>query len=420
MILHADGNSFYASCEQIFRPDLRGKAVVVLSNNDGVIIALNKEAKAVGLKRGDVFFKVRDLCRLKNVAVFSSNYTLYADISRRITSIYMEYAPQIEEYSIDESFLFFDDCNFSKKDYEEICHELKSRIMQEIGMPICVGAAPSKTLAKLYNKRAKEHGGVFVYDEETVDSLLADTPTSTIWNVGPATVAKLSRYGIRTALDLKHMNLSLAKEKLNVNGANTVLELNGKRCIDLVERDFKEVITSSRQFGKRVFDLASLECAAVEYAELAVERLRKQNSECSLVQVHLSTCSFSHPQDLPEEAFSDSAMVKLSRMSSYTPLIAQAALECVRRLYQNGFGYRTVMVSLCGIQPAAFQGELFVDPKLDMKRSSFMKTLDRINTNYGRNAIELCTANAYQGWQMRREFLSPCYTTRLSCLPGIK
>ena len=155
MILHADGNSFYASCEQIYRPDLRGKPVLVLSNNDGVVIAENKEAKALGVKRGDPYFKVKDICQARGISVFSSNYTLYADISKRITSIYMEYAPDIEEYSIDESFLFFDDCKWSKKDFEEIGFDLKRRILKEVGMPICVGGGPTKTLAKLYNKKAK-------------------------------------------------------------------------------------------------------------------------------------------------------------------------------------------------------------------------------------------------------------------------
>ena len=186
MILHADSNSFYASCEQIFRPDLRGKPVVVLSNNDGIVIALNKEAKAFGLKRGDPYFKVKEFCYLRGISVFSSNYTLYADISKRITSIYREFAPDIEEYSIDESFLFFDKCNWTLKEYEEIGRDLKARIYKEVGMPICVGIGPSKTLAKLYNKKAKEHGGVFVYDPELVDGLLESTDCETIWGIGPA------------------------------------------------------------------------------------------------------------------------------------------------------------------------------------------------------------------------------------------
>lgn len=181
MILHADANSFYASCEQIYRPDLRGKPVVVLSNNDGVIVALNKEAKAFGLKRGIPYYKTANFCKYNNITVFSSNYTLYADISRRITSIYLEYAPEIEEYSIDESFLFFQKSNgWTESDFYQISLELKNRIFREVGVPICVGAAPSKTLAKLYNKKAKEHGGIFIYNKNKNEHLLANTTCSEI------------------------------------------------------------------------------------------------------------------------------------------------------------------------------------------------------------------------------------------------
>ena len=279
MILHCDSNSFYASCEQIFRPDLRGKPVAVLSNNDGIIIALTKEAKALGIKRGDPFFKVRHICESNNITVFSSNYTLYADISRRITSIYMEYAPDIEEYSIDESFLFFNRCNFSVQDWYEIGHDLKQRIYKEIGMPICVGAAPTKTLAKLYNKKAKEHNGVFVYEPSKVDALLAQTDCGTIWGIGPARARTLLSHGIKNALQLKDMPLFDAKKLLTIQGFATVQELNGISCIDKVIREKKDVITSSRQFSKKVYDMKTLECALVQYAELAVERLRSQKSE---------------------------------------------------------------------------------------------------------------------------------------------
>ena len=248
MILHADGNSFYASCEQIFRPDLRDRPVVVLSNNDGVIIALNKEAKALGIKRGDVFFKVRETCERKNVTVFSSNYTLYADINRRITSIYLEFAPEIEEYSIDEAFLFFEKFKLPVNEWQQIGKELKQRIWKEVGMPICVGIAPTKTLAKLYNKRAKEHGGVFVYEEEKVDELLEKTNCTEIWGIGPSKAKKLALYGIKNALMLKNMPLDDAKKLMTVQGFATVQELRGIANIDRVTRTKKDVITSSRQF----------------------------------------------------------------------------------------------------------------------------------------------------------------------------
>ena len=420
MIFHADGNAFYASAEQIFRPDLRGKPVVVLSNNDGIIIALNREAKALGLVRGDPYFKVVHKCSVNGVAVFSSNYTLYADISRRITSIYLEYAPVIEEYSIDESFLFFDDCNLSQEDWQEIGWELKRRVLKEVGMPICVGAAPTKTLAKLYNKRAKEHGGVFVYSPQDVDGLLESTEVGTIWNVGPASVHTLHRLGIYNALQLKNMDLALAKKKLTVRGFNTVMELRGKRMIDRIEKERKDVVTSSRQFGRKVYELKELECAVLEYASLAVERLRQQQCECGMVCVCLSTCSYSHPLDSPMQSYSNSAVCRTYRMTSYTPEIGECAIACLRHIYRKGYGYRTVMVTLMDLQTEAMQNELFIDPRQDRKKRQFMKALDQVNGRCGWDALQLAGAVAQDGWQMRRNFLSPNYTTRLADIPKIR
>ena len=358
MILHADGNSFYASCEQIYRPDLRGKPVAVLSNNDGVIIALNKEAKALGIKRGDPFFQVRDICERRGITVFSSNYTLYADISRRITSIYMEYAPDIEEYSIDESFLFFPKCRFSISDWYAIGHELKQRIYREVGMPICVGAAPTKTLAKLYNKNAKHHGGVFVYQESEIDGLLAQTDCSTIWGIGPARARTLQLHGIKNALELKHLPLNKAKQLLTVQGFATVQELNGIASIDKITREKKDVITSSRQFSKRVYDIKTLECAIVQYTELAVERLRAQNSECGAVSIYISTCNYY--ADNPAEQYTNSAYAELPRMTSYTPDIVAATRAALPYIFRPGYGYKTVLITLMNILPAAYQGWLWI------------------------------------------------------------
>ena len=417
MILHADGNSFYASCEQIFRPDLRGKPVAVLSNNDGVIIALNKEAKALGIKRGDPFFKVRDTCERNRINIFSSNYTLYADISRRITSIYLEYAPDIEEYSIDESFLFFNKCNFSIKDWYEIGHELKRRIYKEVGMPICVGAAPTKTLAKLYNKKAKEHGGVFVYEKSNVDALLESTDCGTIWGIGPARARTLSIHGIRNALMLKHMPLYDAKKLLTIQGFATVQELNGISCIDKITRDKQDVITSSRQFSRRIHNISTLECAIVQYTELAVERLRKQKSECGAVSIYISTCNYY--SDNPEEQYSNGAIIELPRMTSYTPMIVDAARTALPHIFRPGYGYKTVLVTLMNILPAAYQGNLFIDPKEDKKHRNLMKSIDKITEIYGRGIITLAKGFETTGWEMKRDFLSPCWTTRFSDFPKI-
>lgn len=417
MILHADGNSFYASCEQIYRPDLRNKPVAVLSNNDGIIIALNKEAKAFGIKRGDPYFKVRDICDWKGITIFSSNYTLYADISRRITSIYMEYAPDIEEYSIDESFLFFDKCNWSIKDYEEIGHELKRRIAKEVGIPICVGAAPTKTLAKLYNKKAKEHNGVFVYNPCEVDALLESVDCGTIWGIGPARAQKLLLHGIKNALMLKHMPLCDAKRLLTIQGFATVQELNGIRSVEKVTREKKEVITSSRQFSVKVESIEILECALVQYTEIAVERLREQNCECQAVQVTISTCNY-YSDDINSQ-YSNGVIVQLPRLTSYTPDIVNAARMALPHIFRKGYGYKVIMVTLLDIMPAQYQGWLWIDPKEDIKKRKLMDAVDQITSSYGRGSITLAKSWTHDGWQMKREFLSPNVTTDINSVPLI-
>lgn len=422
MILHADGNSFYASCEQIFRPDLRGKPIVVLSNNDGVVIALNKEAKSFGVKRGDPYFKVRDVCDLRGITVFSSNYTLYADISNRITSIYMEYAPDIEEYSIDESFLFFDNCNWTVKDYEEVGVELKKRIYKEVGMPICVGAGPTKTLAKLYNKNAKLHGGVYVYEEDKVDELLEKTDCSTIWGIGPARAEKLRNHGIKNALMLKHMPLCDAKRLLTIQGVATVQELNGIRNIEKIEREKKEVITSSRQFSIRVYDVQTIECALIQYTQLAVERLRQQNGECGAVHILISTCNYYLDDDEQAQKYTNGAWTFLPKMTSYTPDIVNAARSLLPQLYRPGYGYKKIAVTLFKILPANYQGELWVEPEeieRDKRKREFMKGLDRLSAEYGRQVVSLAKGLSETGWEMKREFLSPCWTTKISDIPKV-
>lgn len=418
MILHADGNSFYASCEQIYRPDLRGKPVVVLSNNDGIIIALNKEAKELGFKRGEVFFKVKDACLQKGVTIFSSNYTLYADINRRITSIYLEYAPEIEEYSIDEAFLFFNNCKWSDKDFEEIGFELKRRIAKEVGIPVCVGAAPTKTLAKLCNKNAKKYGGVLIYNEEKIDALLANTSCRDIWGIGPARARILERHGIIDALSLKNMPLNNAKKLLTIQGFATVRELNGVPMIDRVAREKKDVITSSRQFSTRIYDMETLECAVVKYSELAVEKLRKQKSECGAVHVYISTCNY-YCED-SEKQFSDGVCITLPRMTSYTPDIVLAAKMGLEHVFRKGYGYKTVMITLYELRPAAYQGYLWIDPMEDIKKRDFMEAIDKLSEKYGRQVVTLGKGLGHEDWEMKREYLSPCWTTNIEDFPKIR
>lgn len=419
MIFHCDGNSFYASCEQIYRPDLRDKPIVVLSNNDGIIIALNKQAKTYNIKRGDPYFKVESICSQNNIAVFSSNYTLYADISRRITSIYLEYAPQIEEYSIDESFLFFDDFLFSSKDFLEMGFELKNRILKEVGIPICVGIAPSKTLAKLYNKNAKFHNGVYIYDNTKIDFLLEKTPCQDIWGIGYARAKKLKFNNINNALELKNLSIDKAKKWLTVQGIATIQELNGISCIDKVLRTTNDVITSSRQFGVKVYDLKTLEAALVQYTQAVVEKLRKQKMEAGGLSVYISTCNYY--ASTPESQYSNGIYLELPRRTSFTADIVKVALIGLHKIFKNGYGYKTVMISLYSLLPACLQGNLFIDPMNDIKKNEFMNCVDKINSKYGRNTLSIVKGlESGDYWQMKREKLSPCWTTRISDIPKIK
>lgn len=415
MILHADSNSFYANCERLFRPDLRGKPVVVLSNNDGIIVALTQEAKNLGLKRGDPFFKVRDFCSASGVEAFSSNYALYADISRRITSIYLEYAPEIEEYSIDESFLFFPD--FSISEITEICHTLHDRILKEIGMPVCVGAAPTKTMAKWYNKHAKNHGGVYVYDKTTFDSELAETPVKDIWGIGRAKTERLKSLGITNGLELKHMSLDLAKKVLTVSGVATVQELNGIKAIDRVLRVRKEAVTSSRQFGKRVFDLETMECALASYTESAVEKIRLQNCEAGVVTVYISTCFDFDERNNPYVRFADGASKKLWPRTSFLPAVQEAAKECLRSIWRSGYGFKTVVVTLSDLAEYGSESDLFADSQKEESRRKLMDSCEKINRKYGRGTLQLCLAKSKTGWEMKRERISNCWTTRMEDLP---
>ena len=419
MILHADANSFYASCEQIYRPDLTGKPVAVLSNNDGVIVALNKEAKALGLKRGDLFYKVEGFCLDHNISIFSSNYTLYADISRRITSIYMDYAPEIEEYSIDESFLFFPKCGgWSREDFIQVGVELRQRVWKEVGVPISVGGGPTKTLAKLYNKRAKERGGVYIYDPRDVDSVLASTKACDIWGIGRARGETLGRCGITTALELKHFPLHLAKKLLTVQGFGTVQELNGIPYLDRITRTKNETITTSRQFSKLLYDMESIQCALTQYAQLAMERLRAQGDLCGVIHVYISTCNYAYEKD-PNKCFSNGISLKLEKPSCYTPEILKAATYGLKHIFRPGYGYKTVMITLLDLHPDTGQRELWEPPFNDTKKKSLMTVVDNLKAHYDRDVISMGRALFTSGWENKRARLSPCWTTKFSDCPRI-
>ena len=269
-----------------------------------------------------------------------------------------------------------------------------------------------------YNKKAKELGGVFVYEESKIDELLSQTECHTIWGIGSARSRTLMRHGIKNALQLKNMSLCDAKKLLTIQGFATVQELNGIPCIDKVTREKKDVITSSRQFSKKIYDLRTIECALVQYAELAVERLRSQKSECGAVSIYISTCNYY--SENPEEQYSNGVLVELERMTSYTPDIVKAAKAALPHIFRTGYGYKTIMVTLMNLLPASFQGDLFTNLNEDLKHRNFMNSLDKITKKYGRERLTLAKSLEQHGWEMKREFLSPCWTTRYGDFPKIR
>jgi DNA polymerase V len=427
MIFHIDGNSFYASCERIFRPDLAGKPIAVLTNNDGVVIALNQECKDLGCKRGDLYFQVKKQYEENGVFVFSSNYTLYADISRRLNILYSEYSLETEPYSIDESFVYLTD--WKNADYSEIGREIKDRALREIHIPISVGIAPTKTLAKMCNKLAKKFGGICNWQELDRNAVLADYNAADIWGIGKRKAEILARLGVHTAFDLANFPLDKAKKYLSITGFRTVQELNGIQALDRNELNNKQNIGTGRSFAHGVTGFSELETALAEYTQLAVERMRAEGSACRIVSVYLMTAHNYITEDRSGEYF-NAATAELPSSSSYLPDILAAAIRLMRSIFRDGYEYRKIMINLIALEDEAkAQPDLFCDNEAsDKKNKAVMSACDCINAKYGRGCIHPGTRNLTKetkadgkkaDWIMDRKMLSPEYTTNINDVPVV-
>lgn len=417
MIFHVDANSFYAACERLFRPDLIHVPIAVLSNNDGIVVALNQECKDLGFKRGDVYFKERSKMEKAGVAVFSSNYTLYADISARLNLIYCRLCPEVELYSIDESFLYVPD--WRTRDLVDAGGEIRSTVLREVGIPVSIGIAPTKTLAKLCNKLAKKRGGVCCWDELDKDAELKAYPVGELWGIGHSKAETLARHGVRTAFDLKNYPLHLAKKRLTITGFRTVRELNEVSSIDRAERAKRQNICSSRSFAEAVGDLEELKAALADYTQEAVKRMREEGSACRYVSVYLMTNPYS---DVGEQ-YCNCESAELPAPSSYLPDILGTAIMLLERVYRAGFRYRKVMVNLLDLEDdRVIQPDFLSDTAAKGREDALMEAFDSINDRFGRGAVHLGARDAGgkdAGWKMRRDFLSPEYTTDPRDLPVV-
>ena len=427
MIMHIDGNSFYASCERVFRPDLIHSPIAVLTNNDGIIIAMNKECRELGFKRGDVFFENRKKLEKSGVAVFSSNYTLYADMSARMNLIYNRYAPEVEVYSIDESFLYFP--GWKNTDYTEIANRLGNAVTRETGIPVSIGIAPTKTLAKMCNKLAKKRGGgasggVCDWEKVNQDEELGNYPAGDVWGVGYSKAAFLKRRGITTALALKQYPLHLAKKHLTITGFRTVQELNGVAAIDRVEDAPRQVVMVSRSFQTAVHELDDIITALTEYTQEAVKRMRAEHLSCRYVSVFLMTSAFA-----AGEQYFNQLTAELPHLSAYLPEIQETANKLLKKIFRPHFGYRKVMIGLIGLEnDIKSQLELFGEQyNTGKEKEPLMMAFDTINERYGRGAITLACGllgkkpdtNEIAPWQMKRNYLSKRYTTNINEIPAV-
>ena len=407
-----DCNNFYVSCERLFQPQLEGKPVVVLSNNDGCVVSRSQEVKDIGVTMAAPWFKWKDIAKKHGIVAFSSNYTLYADISNRVMSLLAQFSPAQEIYSIDESFL---DLTGITTDLTAYGQRIRQTIRQCVGIPVCVGIGSSKTLAKLANHVAKKqphYQGVCDFNRMTdteLDILLATLEVGDVWGVGRRSTKKLREMGIHTVLDLKYASPKRIRDEFSVVLERTVAELNGTACLELDDvTPPRQQIICSRSFGSLISSLPELEQSVNTYVTRAAEKLRGQQSLAGGIQVYLRT----NPHKEKEPQYQQSILIPLPEPTDDTRLLCHAALSGLRRIYRSGYAYQKTGVVLTDIIVTSERPRtLFDDAVAQQKASTLMVTLDRINRRMGSGTLKLAGEGVNKSWAMRRGNMSRRYTT---------
>lgn len=415
-----DCNNFFVSCERAFQPELEGRPVVVLSNNDGCVVARSNESKAMGIKMGTPFFKVRYLVEQGKLVVRSSNYTLYGDLSSRVMSILAESAPRLEVYSIDEAFMDMD--GVPPERLPGICSELVTRIRRWTGIPVSIGIAHTKTLAKVANhfaKKYKGYRGVCIIDsEEKIRKALALTPISDVWGIGRRGAPKLEAAGVRTALDFVSRPSGWVRGMMGIGGVRTWGELQGRRMVGDERVEKRKSICTSRSFDKMVTDLEEMTLRVSDFAGKCAEKLRSDGTAAYSVAVFIQTNRFR--DDLPQ--YFPNASVRLDVPASSTPEIVAAALKALRMVFRNGFEYKKAGVVVYDIVDSdAVQATLFNFDRDSRERDDrISRLMDQVNTS-GRNLLRLATQRpGHYSDGIRREFTSRLYSTEWSDLLEVK
>ena len=409
-----DCNSFYVSCERLFNPKIQKKAVVVLSNNDGCVISRSKEAKEIGIKMGEPYFKVKELVKRNKVEVYSSNYALYGDISRRVMKVLKTFSPKVEIYSIDEAFI---DLSFmDEKGVEDYGSEIRSRVLKWTGIPTSVGIACTKTLSKIANHIAKKEKAGVIYLNENIDEKLKKFPIEDVWGVGKQLSKFYHKNNISNAYDLKNVSNTWVKKGTNVLGAKTAMELRGIPCIDLqIDQEKRKNCCVSRSFGRKVKDINELEESIITHCLNAAEKIRADDQIAKTITVFIRTSPF----DKNKKYYSNSKTIDLAIPSSNSIELIKNAIKALTDIYKYGYSYQKAGIILSGLKDANQNDQNLLTPLLENKSKKLMKAIDYTNTKYGRYAISIAQAGLSKGWKMRREHSSKIDTASFDSLPKI-
>ena len=413
-----DCNNFYASCERVFRPELNGQPIVVLSNNDGCVVARSNEAKALGIPMGAPAFKFQDTFTKQGIHVFSSNYALYGDMSARVMSILSNYSPDVEIYSIDEAFLKF--VGFERFDLKTYGEEIRHKVTKGTGIPISVGIAPTKALAKVANKIAKKYPvetkGVHVIDSEALRiKALKWTAIGDVWGIGRKHAQRLIQHRVATAYDFTLMPDDWVKKHLSVVGLRLKQELLGIPTLNLEAVSTKKSIATTRSFETTYTSFDDIKERVVTFATSCAEKLRKQGSNCNAMLLFLHTNGYR--QDVPQH--NCNIVIQLPYATNSSIDLAKSCISGLKKIYKEGYAYKKAGVVAMDIVPER-PDQLTLFTKKNEKHEPLMQVMDKLNAQIGQHKIKLASQDLGRTWKMKQERLSPCYTTRLSDIITIK
>ena len=418
MFALADCNNFFASCERVFRPDLQGRPIIVLSSNDGCAIARSNEAKALGIKMGAPLFKIRDIIEKHNVAVFSGNMALYGDMSQRVRWVLEEYAPSVEPYSIDECFLDFR--GVTNIDFDAYAKEISAQCWRQTSIPVSVGIAPTKTLAKIASKLCKQYpklqGGCYMHRPQDIEKVLRKFPIEDVWGIGRRSAPKLKDRGVHTAYDFTQLSENAVHSLLGITGVRTWNELKGTPCIEFEDGfEAKQSICVSRSFSSEIYDIKELQEQIANFAATMAEKLRKQGSVAAEMVVFAYTNRFK--ESLPQTHSND--LISFETPTADMRTIVSRAAHAINRVFKEGYGYKKAGVIATKIQPESnVMRSLFEDTATIEREQKITSTLDSINATFGKGTIRL----AIQGSgkiKSSSDNQSPHYTTLWSDIPKV-